>query len=245
MTDTQNIYDNPIFFDGYRKLRQNPDSANILLEKPALFSLAPDLTGKTVLDLGCGYGENCAHFKNLGANRVVGVDISEKMLEVAKAETSGVEYIRLDMNDLSNLQGRFDVVFSSLAVHYIEDFRKLCEQIARLLNSKGVFIFSQEHPITTAPLGGISWTKDEEGNRLYYNLSDYTKNGIRETKWFVDGVVKYHRTFSEVFNSLIDSGFFIKKTVEPIADMDTIRRLPNYDSDLHKPDFLLVKAEKQ
>jgi len=79
---SQNIYDNQTFFDGYKKLRDNPESANILEEKPVLFSLAPDLTSKAILDLGCGYGENCAEFKRLGASSVVGIDISEKILEV-------------------------------------------------------------------------------------------------------------------------------------------------------------------
>lgn len=50
----QNIYDNPEFFDGYQRLRESPSAANSLVEKPALFSLCPDFTGKTVLDLGCG-----------------------------------------------------------------------------------------------------------------------------------------------------------------------------------------------
>jgi len=55
----QNIFDNPIFFDGYKKLRESEDNGNILLEKPCIFSPFPDLTGKHVLDMGCGYGENC------------------------------------------------------------------------------------------------------------------------------------------------------------------------------------------
>lgn len=58
----QNIYDDPSFFDGYQKLRQNPSAANDLVEKPALFSLLPDVAGKAVVDLGCGYGENCREF---------------------------------------------------------------------------------------------------------------------------------------------------------------------------------------
>ena len=72
MNKSQNIYDNQEFFDGYKKLRDNQYSANNLEEKPALFSLAPDLQGKAVLDLGCGYGENCAEFKALGAATVLG-----------------------------------------------------------------------------------------------------------------------------------------------------------------------------
>ena len=58
----QNIYDNQIFFDGYKKLRSNPSAANDIVEKPALFSLSPNLQNKSILDIGCGYGENCVEF---------------------------------------------------------------------------------------------------------------------------------------------------------------------------------------
>lgn len=241
---TQNIYDNPIFFEGYKKLRENPDNANLLEEKPALFSLAPDLAGKTVLDLGCGYGENCAEYKRLGAAKVTGVDISEKMLTVAKAETAGIEYLRMDMNDLSDMQGTYDVVFSSLAVHYIVDFNKFCNQVAALLHDGGCFVFSQEHPNTTAPIKGASWTVDEHGSRLHYNLSDYARSGKRETKWIVDGVVKYHRTFSEIVNALVSNGFTIEKMVEPVPDEATLARLPRRAGELHKPNFLLFRVKK-
>lgn len=241
---TQNIYDNPVFFEGYKKLRENPDNANLLEEKPALYSLAPDLVGKTVLDLGCGYGENCAEYKRLGASKVMGVDISEKMLTVAKDETADIEYLRIDMNDLSDIQGTFDVVFSSLAVHYIIDFDKFCNQVAALLHDGGCFVFSQEHPNTTAPIKGASWTRDENGNKLHYNLSDYARSGKRETKWIVDGVVKYHRTFSEIVNALVSNGFIIEKMIEPVPDEATLARLPYYADEFHKPNFLLIKARK-
>ena len=242
--DTQNIFDHPIFFDGYKKLRENPDNVNVLEEKPALFSLAPDLTDKTVLDLGCGYGENCSEFKRLGAAKVTGVDISEKMLAVAESETTGIEYLRMDMNDLSDVCGTFDCVFSSLAVHYVADFNRLCNQVAALLNNCGCFVFSQEHPLTTSPICGCSWTKDEKGNKLHYNLSDYARSGKRETKWIVDKVVKYHRTFADIINTLISNGLAIEKMLEPTPDEATLARLPHLADEFHKPNFLVIKVRK-
>ena len=242
---TQNIYDNPVFFDGYKKLRENPNNANLLEEKPALFSLSPELTGKTVLDLGCGYGENCAEIKRLGAVRVTGIDISEKMLAVARAETSDIEYLRADMNDLPDISERYDVAFSSLAVHYVVNFSRLCAQVSGLLRDGGYLIFSQEHPLTTAPLKGVSWTKNEAGQRIHYNLSDYARSGRREMTWIVDGVIKYHRTFSEIFNALTSNGFVVEKVLEPIPDEEAIKRLPNFESELHKPNFLLIRARKE
>ena len=144
------------------------------------------------------------------------------------------------MNDLSKIPGRFDVVFSSLAVHYVADWNKLCREVSKLGE---YFIFSQEHPLTTAPIKGYCWTKDENGKRIYYNLSDYAKNGRRETMWFVDGVIKYHRTFSEIVNALTSNGFIIEKALEPIPDEETIKRLQLEDN-LHKPNFLLIRAKK-
>ena len=148
------------------------------------------------------------------------------------------------MNDLLDISERYDVVFSSLAVHYIVDFSRLCTQVAGLLNTDGLFIFSQEHPLTTAPMCGAKWTKDETGKRLHYNLTDYARSGKRETSWIVDGVIKYHRTFSEIANALIVNGFIIEKMLEPVPSAETIERLPYYVDELHKPNYVLIRAKK-
>ena len=63
----QNIYDNEIFFEGYRKIRKKEGNANDLFEIPALLSMMPDLKGKRVLDPGCGYGDHCKLFVDRGA----------------------------------------------------------------------------------------------------------------------------------------------------------------------------------
>ena len=244
MSRAQNIYDDPIFFDGYKKLRDNPYSANILEEKPAWFSLAPALCNKAVLDLGCGCGENCAEFKARGESKVVGVDISRKMLAVAHVENPDITFIRADMSDLSFLEGKFDVIFSSLAVHYIEGFSSFAKQIYALLNYGGYFIFSQEHPLTTAPIKGPSWAKDSEEIVTHYKLTDYARSGKRVTSWIVDGVEKYHRTFSEIINALISAGFVVEKMLEPTPIEETIMRDPRWEKALHKPNFLLIKARK-
>lgn len=243
----QNIYDNQAFFDGYRKLRENPGAANSIVEKPALFSLLPNLTDKTVLDLGCGYGENCKEFAKKGARKVVGVDISEKMLDVANAERmhENVSFMRMSMNDLSGIHDTYDVVLSSLAVHYIEDFDSLLQSIYRVLNDKGFLIFSQEHPFTTALINNEYWSKDPDGSILHYNLTNYSVPGERRTYWFVENVLKYHRSFSSIINSLIQAGFVIEKVLEPVPDEATMNQFPAYRKYCHKPDFLFIRARKQ
>ena len=242
----QNIYDNEIFFNGYSKIRENENNANNMFEKPALFSFLPELTNNTVLDLGCGYGEHCIHFAEQGTKRVVGIDISKKMLAIAKTENAhqNISYLNMPMENIGELQERFDIVVSSLAFHYVKDFQALIKNIYRLLNDGGFLVFSQEHPINTCFSTGSRWTKDENGEKLFANISNYSVDGERESTWFVDNVKKYHRTFSTIINTLVESGFQIERIVEPVPTPEILKENPDYKDLLHKPDFLLIKATK-
>ena len=242
----QNIYDNEIFFAGYKKIRENQVNANNLFEIPALFSMMPNLKDKTILDLGCGFGEHCKGFVESGAKKVIGIDISEKMLEIAKQENadSKITYINMPMENIFELTEKFDIVISSLAFHYVEDFAGVVKNIYNLLNENGTFIFSQENPLCTCHSGGQRWTKDENGNKLYLNLSNYGIEGERESTWFVDNVKKYHRTFSSIVNTLIEVGFSINKMIEPLPTEEILSQYPAYKDLFHKPDFLLVKCTK-
>lgn len=247
MSMSQNIYDNRDFFDEYKKLRESPNNCNILEEKPAFFALLPDLKGKSVLDLGCGFGENCGEFRKMGASNVTGLDLSEKMLEVAASEHPEIDFIRGDMSDLSCIGKQYDIVVSSLAVHYLENFESFAKQVYLILKQGGWFVFSQEHPINTAGLYG-SFNRDESGHIISFNLDNYMESGKRSQTWFVDNVIKYHRTFSEIINALCSAGFVISEVVEPVPDEkasmnDPMKELRK-ERRRHKPIFLLVKARK-
>ena len=243
----QNIFDNDTFFEGYKKLRDSDTNYNDLLEQPAMRKLMPNLTGKTVLDLGCGYGHNCIEFVQKGASKVVGVDISEKMLEVAKAESTDekITYLNMSMTDIETLNVKFDFIYSSLAFHYIEDFNSFAKAMYNSLNSGGQLLFSQEHPIITATVDGKGhFNKDKNGNRVSYTFSDYHRTGKRVTTWYVDGVVKYHRPFSDIINALANAGFVIEQVVEPLPEQWAIEKLPTMAKEYIKPNFLIVKARK-
>lgn len=245
MRNEQNIFDNVAFFDGYKLLRENTMSANEVEEKPALFQLIPDLTGKKVLDLGCGYGENCKKYSEMGATYVLGIDISEKMLEIAKETNTcaGVEYRRMDMEDIGTIPTKFDVVVSSLALHYIMNFDALIQNISDLLNDDGYLVFTQEHPIATAPVGGMRWKQNGE----YFEgllLTDYASEGRREVTWFVDGVVKFHRKTDTILNTLIAHGFAVTKVLEPTVSEEIIQKEKKLSRCRHAPDYLMVRARK-
>lgn len=241
----QNIFDNETFFNGYKALRESDCNANDLIEQPAMRKLLPDLNGKSVLDLGCGYGHNCVDFVSSGAARVVGIDISEKMLSVAEKESADdkIEYRNMSMTDISELSEKFDFIYSSLAFHYVKDFDTFAKDMYSVLNAGGQLLFSQEHPIITATVDGAGhFNKDENGNRISYTFSNYTQSGERKIHWYVDGVVKYHRTFSDIITALAKAGFVIEEVCEPVPEEWAIQKLPTLAKEYIKPNFLIVKA---
>ena len=143
----ENRYDDPLFFEKYSQMSRSRLGLAGAGEWEDLQKLLPDFAGKQVLDLGCGYGwtvERC-----VGAAHVTGVDLSEKMLEVARQKASfpQVEYLHAAIEDVDFPPESFDVVFSSLTIHYLQDFPAFAEKVRTWLKPGGDFVFSVEHPI--------------------------------------------------------------------------------------------------
>ncbi len=242
----QNIYDQPGFFKGYRKMRDSQNQLNDLIEQLAMHSLLPEVKGWSVLDLGCGAGDLCRRLNSLGAQEVVGVDISANMLELARKEIPpGVVYHQQAMEDLAFPPESLDLVVSSLAFHYVADLPALFQKIYGWLKPSGLLLFSTEHPISTSAQGiHHGWIKDPSGNKLCWPVDCYSQEGRRESHWFVPGVIKYHRTISTIMNSLIRAGFTIQTVVEPVASDEDEKNWPNLKEARRRPPFLIVKAAK-
>ncbi|MBQ8171394.1 MAG: class I SAM-dependent methyltransferase [Oscillospiraceae bacterium] len=242
----QNFFDNEIVFRGYCELRDSDSNCNILMEQPEMAQLLPELKGQCVLDLGCGFGHNCIEFIRRGAAHVTGIDISKKMLTVAQRENShpDIEYINMSMTDIDRINGCFDLVYSSLAFHYIEDMPKLMADIARLLKKGGILLFSQEHPIYTASENGQGhYLFDELGNKSGFCFSHYQVPGERTDEWFIKGRKYYHRRFSDIANAIAWAGLCIQNVAEPVPDENMITKRPKSDA-VHNPLFLIIKAVK-
>ena len=148
----ENKYDEERFFQKYSEMERSKKGLPGAGEWMALQKILPDFQGKKVLDLGCGYGWHCKYAVENGAGYVVGTDISHKMLETARVKNSDekIEYQCIAMEDLSFPAETFDIVFSSLAFHYVQHFEPLVENISKWLKKGGEFVFSVEHPVFTA-----------------------------------------------------------------------------------------------
>ena len=248
MKKIQNAYDEKDFYLKYKKMRDDKINANELLEIPVMKRLLDNLNGKSIIDLGCGNGGMSRYFIESGAQKVLAIDISINMLEEAKSinNLSAITYKNIALENLDSIDEKFDIAYSSLAFHYIEDYNKLIKDIYNLLNDDGILLFSQEHPIVTAPI----LTKDsakytEIENKRYYYLSDYNNNSKREKLWNDTIVKKYHRNFSTTINTLINQGFEILEIYESQATKEAIEIVDKYKYQLDRPYFLFVKARKK
>jgi ubiquinone/menaquinone biosynthesis C-methylase UbiE len=242
----QNIYDVPGFFKSYKRMRENQSGLNELIEQMAMLSLLPDVKGAHVLDLGCGTGELCRRIKALGAYKVIGVDISANMLEMAQKDIpAGVVFQNQAMEDLNFNPEMFGLVVSSLAFHYVMDLQELFRKIHNWLEPSGVLLFSTEHPILTCSQGiHHGWAKNSHGDKLFWPVDFYSQEGKRESHWFVEGVIKYHRTVSTIMNALINTGFTICAVMEPTASEEDSQIWPELKDAARRPPFLLIKAKK-
>ena len=127
---TQNIYDNEEFFAGYSRLPRSIEGLAGAPEWPAMQAMLPDLRGRRVVDLGCGFGWFCRWAREQGAAHVEGIDVSENMLARARSMTSdaAILYSRADMERLALPAAAFDLVYSSLALHYVVDLEWLLSE---------------------------------------------------------------------------------------------------------------------
>ncbi len=241
----ENKYDNEQFFVKYSQMDRSRKGLSGAGEWHELQKILPDFRNKTVLDLGCGYGWHCKYVSDHGARKVLGTDISHRMLQTAgeKNSAENIEYQCTAMEDLDFLPETFDVVISSLAFHYVRDFETLVKNIYRWMKADGVFVFSVEHPVFTA-YGTQDWYYDAEGNILHFPVDNYYYEGARDAVFLGEHVIKYHRTLTTYLNTLLQTGFELQHIIEPQPPEDMMQ-IPGMKDEMRRPMILLVAARKR
>ena len=242
----ENKYDDPVFFEKYAQMDRSRLGLKGAGEWQTLEPMLPDFAGRDVLDLGCGYGWHCAYAAEHGARSVLGLDISRKMLAVAREQhaASVIEYRQAAMEDADFAEGSFDVVLSSLAFHYVAEFGSLVRKTARWLRPGGDFVFSCEHPVFTAE-GSQDWYRDENGNILHFPVDNYYIEGERQAVFLGERVTKYHRTLTSYVGALLSNGFALTGLAEPQPPQEMVDTIPDMADELRRPMMLIIRAVKQ
>lgn len=227
---------------------------HVYYEKPAIFGLLPDLNSKSVLSLGCGSGIDSHSLKKKGASRSVGIDISKKLIEIAKREYPDCEFIVGDMEKLPFGDAEFDVVYSSFALHYLPTYEKAFREAYRVLKLNGVLVFSAGHPL------GPSMEYVIRNDKMYDRRIGIVKDRAAKTEKVYGNYlsVQSHRThipefdvtfwkqpISHTVDQLAEAGFVIEKCIEP-KPLEKFKQVDptGYERLMRIPDVIIFRGRK-
>lgn len=242
MSNYTSHYDDPVFFENYAQMGRSQHGLSAAGEWPTLQAMLPDFSGKRVLDMGCGYGWHCEYAAQHGASHVLGIDLSERMLAEARANHAhpNIEYRCAAIEDIALPDSCVDVIISSLALHYVEDFSAVARNAARMLVPGGVFIFSVEHPIFTAE-GAQDWIYAPDGSISHFPVDNYFYEGARKAVFLSETIRKYHRTLTTYIGDLLRAGFIITDVREPQPPAHLLD-LPGMRDEFRRPMMLILAA---
>lgn len=240
----ENEYDDKSFFEAYSKFPRSVEGLKAAGEWPTFQKLLPDFHDKRVLDIGCGFGWHDIYAAQNGAKSVLGIDLSGNMLKVAQEKNhyDNVHYQKMAMEDIDFPENSFDVVISSLALHYTPDFNLICQKVRHSLSPNGAFIFSVEHPIFTA-YGNQEWFYDQNGEISCWPVDHYFEEGKREADFLNHKVVKYHKTLTTYVNTLLQNGFTLKGLEEPTPPKHLLN-VPGMKDEFRRPMMLIISAKR-
>jgi SAM-dependent methyltransferase len=182
---------------------------NAYYARPAILALAGDVTGRRILDAGCGSGPLFAALRDLGAT-VTGFDSSTKMLELARRRLGDGADLRVaDLGrPLPFPDGAFDDVIASLVLHYLEDWTAPLAELRRVLKPGGRLIVSVDHPFA------INLMHREAGDK-----ADYFATSNRTEEWAMGGQTArmsfWNRPLHAMTDAFTAAGFRIAVISEP------------------------------
>ena len=212
---------------------------NAHYDRPAVLGLLGDVSGKIVLDAGCGPGFYLAELVTRNAS-ATGFDISPAMVDRARARVAGLSDVCVASLDerLPYASSRFDVVLCALALHYAADRRATLREFARVLKPCGAVVLSTQHPTADWLRKGGSYFDV----RLETDIWKANPHGRRS-----DWAVRFWREpLTALCQAVYDAGFLIERLVEPQPAATMVERDPQaYDELLQRPAFLAMRLLKR
>ena len=213
------------------------DAARAIVLDPVMLTLAGDVSGKRVLDLGCGEGRFCRMLTARDA-ATVGLDLIRDMVVAARERDPGSGlYVQGSGDVLPFGEAAFDLVVSYLTLIDITDFRSAIEESARVLRPGGHLLVANLSAFITASDG---WERDTDGRRLYKRVDRYLEthgvvlegNGMRFLNW--------HRPLDAYMEAFLNAGLILRRFLEPTPADQSLRDDPRFEGDFRVPDFVVM-----
>jgi SAM-dependent methyltransferase len=236
----------------YERARSRDDSLDRLVEWPAERDCLGDITGQSVLDLGCGNGTKLAELVRAGAGASVGVDISGNFIT---DRPSGLELVQGDMSELDSVAAlagrRFDRIMFLQSFGYASDPVRTLRAARTILTDDGFILLTRSQPIRYA-------LERAERNGTSFGEEYFSRGVFSYRSSWSDQVTlsKVPYTMSDLLNVFSAAGLWIETTVEPQMSEDVGRRYPEKQDWMNKylgilifvlrslPDHLDLKTER-
>jgi ubiquinone/menaquinone biosynthesis C-methylase UbiE len=217
----------------YENIVDTTSLYNSEYERPSMLGQLPqDLKNINVLDAGCAAGWYTLQLVNRGAN-VVATDLSPEMVSSTKRRVGDkAKVLCLDLEaKLPFEDNSFDLIISSLTLHYIQDWNHTFSEFQRILKPNGVLLFSVHHPFTD-----INLLQDAYYFTTELIIDEWKKAGKTYEVPF------YRRPLHSILNETL-LYFSIEEVIEPQPTMQFKMLAPEkYERLMKSPQFLIIKA---
>lgn len=220
-------WNNPVLAKEYADKLDQIDWYEHDVNMPSLLSLVPH-DAKRVLDFGSGPGQFTAKLAQM--YEAVGADSSNAMIEISKHAYPSIEFRQWDGQSPCPFDAEFNVIFSKLTIHFIEDLAKFANYASQALAKSGVIIFSVPHPIRTIPKvdGKYAVTGFYDGAIGKYGLH----------------VQMIHRSFEDYIKPFLENGYALTGLLEPRITEEQMAQHEAPEEDLYVPKRLNLRFER-
>jgi SAM-dependent methyltransferase len=207
----------------YEQARSREDSFDRLLDWPAELAVLGDVTGKTVLDVGCGSGAKDVELLEQGATEIIGIDISGHFIACADPRLTLVQGDLSELDQLPAVQGRtFDRILFLQSLGYAEDQVRTLRAARDRLSANGFMVVVRSHPIRFA-------VERAKKNGTLLGQEYFTTEPYSYASGWNEQVTVTHQTntVADMLNAFAAAGLWIEGAVEPRLSAESRRRFPH------------------
>jgi SAM-dependent methyltransferase len=218
--------------------RDGPLALSAIYE-PAIDELLGDVSGRRVLDAGCGDGYDARRLAGRGAI-VTAIDGSAEMLALARRHPrqDRIEYRVADLTAVLPLaDAAFDAALANMVLMDLPRVDVALRELARVLAANGRLVVALTHPCFFTS----DWVHDPHGARLHKAVDAYLTPRVEELR-FWGSTPHFHRPLSHYFDALQRSGLVVDALKEAVPSDAQLEQRPDWEHHRRIPSFIVLRA---